>query len=136
MPGHAAPSHGRGSSASGAPVHPRAPSPAAEPAVVAAPVAPAEPAAHLDPLDRERQLLEGAEGLLERDPEAALARVAEHARAFPDGQMAAEREYCAVRALARLGRTAEASQRAERLRSRHPDSPFAPLVRRYLTPTP
>ena len=51
---------------------------------------------------------------------AALALTDEHARRFPGGALAQEREFIAVSALLSLGRTPEARSRAARLLERFP----------------
>jgi hypothetical protein len=74
---------------------------------------PTQPA---DTLASELSLIDAARATLDTDPSATLAKLAEHERLFPSGKLAIERELLALDALARLGRTAEESQRAERLR--------------------
>jgi hypothetical protein len=68
-----------------------------------------------DPLAREAHMLEQARSLIGRDPSAALARLDEHAAAFPRGQLGIERELLRVEALRRAGRRGEARVLAERL---------------------
>lgn len=52
----------------------------------------------------------------------ALELAADHARRFPSGLLAQEREVVAIESLARLGRTAEARARADAFRRRWPRS--------------
>ncbi len=80
-------------------------------------------AAELVVLDRARRALAAG------DAAGALAAAEEHARRFPAGDLAPERESLAVAALCRLGRRDEARKRARRFLTRHPTSPLAPAVR-------
>jgi hypothetical protein len=57
------------------------------------------------------------------DPTGALALTEEHARRFPAGTLAPEREVLAIEALAALGRTPEARARLGAFRDRYPQSP-------------
>lgn len=62
------------------------------------------------------------------DPARALALADEgHAR-FPKGTFGQEREAIAISALARLGRTEQAQQRARAFLARHPESPFSESI--------
>jgi hypothetical protein len=80
-------------------------------------------------LAAERQLLDRARGALEQeDGAAALATIAEHERKYPDGILVQEREAMAVRALLLLGRAPEARARADRFKSRFPDSVLLPSI--------
>jgi len=63
----------------------------------------------------------------------ALDLVADHAKRFPRGELAPEREYLRVKALRRLGRTNEARDRAKAYLATFPTSPYAPAVRSLLT---
>jgi hypothetical protein len=58
----------------------------------------------------------------------ALAATAEHARKYPNGVLAQEREAIAVRALLLLGRTAEARARVSRFQATFPDSLLLPAL--------
>jgi hypothetical protein len=69
-----------------------------------------------DTLASELSLIDAARATLTSDPAATLMKLAEHQRLFPSGKLAIERELLALDALARLGRSAEESERAERLR--------------------
>jgi outer membrane protein assembly factor BamD (BamD/ComL family) len=53
---------------------------------------------------------------LAQNPKEALAKLEEHARRFPNGTLAQEREVMAIDALLRLGRRADAESRAERFK--------------------
>jgi hypothetical protein len=80
-------------------------------------------------LVEERRLLDHAQSALgQRDPAVALADVGMHARRFPNGQLQAEREAIAIRALVLAGRAGEAGARARRFRADFPNSLFAPAV--------
>jgi hypothetical protein len=82
-----------------------------------------------DQLTAERQLLDLARGALEREePQAALDATARHERGYPNGALAQEREAIAIRALVLLGRTTEARARADRFRSRFPQSLLLPTI--------
>ena len=68
------------------------------------------------------QLLAEAQHALGSAPENALARTREHARAYPNGRLAEEREVIAIDALLRLHRRSEAERRAAAFRRAHPSS--------------
>lgn len=93
-------------------------------------------AAPADALERESGLLTAAAGSAERDPQGALAALDRHAREFPSGQMAPEREFLAVRLLRSLGRESDARARADALAARYPSSPYAARARRLFDTTP
>ncbi|MBN8609270.1 MAG: hypothetical protein J0L92_01710 [Deltaproteobacteria bacterium] len=69
---------------------------------------------------------------LRSDPAAALAEAERHARHYPSGTMADEREVIAIDALVRLGRRADAEARATRFRDAHPSSPSLRRIERIL----
>jgi outer membrane protein assembly factor BamD (BamD/ComL family) len=82
-----------------------------------------------DQLAHERQIIDKARSALaRRDPDAALAAVAEHARSFPKGQLVEMREALAVQALVQGGRGPEARARAERFHRSFPASMYSPVV--------
>ncbi len=56
------------------------------------------------------------------DPQGALLLAGEHAKKFPAGMLTQEREVIAIDALVRLGRRAEAVQRANAFRKAFPSS--------------
>jgi hypothetical protein len=68
------------------------------------------------------KLLQRAQDALAADPAQALSICGDHARAFPQGLLAQEREVIAVDALMRLGRTDEATARAVRFEGAYPSS--------------
>lgn len=76
---------------------------------------PVDLAGELDLLARARRIVGSA-------PERALQLTAEHARRYPHGVLAQEREVVAIDALARMGHTDLASARASRFAERYPDS--------------
>jgi hypothetical protein len=70
----------------------------------------------------EDQLLERARRALASDPNRALALTREHARSYPSGVLAQEREVIAIEALKRLGRGGEAEARRGTFEERYPQS--------------
>ncbi len=81
------------------------------------------------PIELERLLVEQATAALGRGKgEDALAACGEHARRFPSGQLAEEREIVAIRALMLLGRRAEAETRAAEFRAKFPESLLIDVV--------
>jgi hypothetical protein len=65
----------------------------------------------------------------EREFSGALVLVAEHARRFPDGRLAEEREALRVRSLARSEHAEEARRAAEAFANRFPRSVLLPRLR-------
>ncbi len=83
---------------------------------------PAEPMA-LDTLGEERALLDRARAdIASGSYSAADSLLVRHAREFPAGQLAEEREALVIRLLVREGRIGEARVRATRFRQAHPRS--------------
>jgi hypothetical protein len=81
-------------------------------------------------LEGEARLLEQADAdLRQGDPNAALARLAEHASRYPGGALREEREGIRVVALCRAGREAEGKAAAERFLARSPRSALATRIR-------
>ena len=80
----------------------------------------------------EFMIIKRAQDTVLADPARALELVDEHARAFPSGELVQEREVVAVEALARLGRKAEATRRANALITRHPRTPYVIRLERAL----
>lgn len=105
------------------PARPRSPS--------AIPV-PKPSAALADPLSAEAQLLSAAHRALATDPNKALAVAREHARRYPQGQLAAERELIVVQALMKLGRTREAEARGQELKKTAPKSIYGDRLDKVL----
>ena len=100
-------------------VTPSAPAPSA-PRPPPAPSAPRGP--------DEATLLEQARASLATNPTRTLALTREHARRFPRGLLAQEREVLAVEALRRVGKPGEASSRGDAFRMENPDSAYVPRV--------
>jgi hypothetical protein len=121
------------------------PAPSATSAVVVATPTPsptAEPHAApssivTDGLTAERDLIEAARTRLTNgDAPGALAQLQDHARRYPHGQLAEEREALAVEALVQTGRYDAARARASQLRARWPNSVFLPAVAATLESIP
>jgi hypothetical protein len=92
-------------------------------AASAARTTPAESAsASEDALAGEAKLLNQAHAVMATDPQKALAIAGEHAKRYPRGQLAAERELILVQALVKLGRVREAEARGRALRKSTPSS--------------
>jgi hypothetical protein len=81
----------------------------------------------------ELQLLQQAQDALARSPARALDLAEDHARHYPNGALAQEREVLAVDALLRLGRRGQAEARAERFRAAHPGSSQVRRLERLLS---
>jgi hypothetical protein len=82
-----------------------------------------------DRLAAERALLDDARAELARgDAEAALRRLDEHARRFPNARLEEEREALAIQALANAGQPDRARERAKAFRDRWPASLYRPAV--------
>jgi hypothetical protein len=67
-------------------------------------------------------LLERARQALATDPSRALALAQQHERLFPNGVLRQEREVIAIEALRRLGRSTQASERANQFETQYPAS--------------
>jgi len=110
-----------------------APSPAP---LEAAPAARARPAHRRASSRGELELIQGAQAsYADGDLPAALQLLAEHARWFPNGRLAEEREALRVRSLARSGRDAEAHAALHAFASRFPHSMLLPHLREALGST-
>lgn len=93
----------------------------AEPSAKPAPIKSAAP----NPAE-EVKLLERAQDALRSGRHAdALSLCNEHAKSYPNGMLAQEREVIAVEALVKTGRTVEAKARAEKFKARFPGSSHA-----------
>lgn len=86
-----------------------------------------------DSLTAESALVGRARTRLETDPAGALASLEEHARTFPNGELAPERDFLTVKALRRVGRTDDARTKARAFLKRYPSSPYAGSVRNVLS---
>jgi hypothetical protein len=73
-----------------------------------------------DALAGEAKLLNQAHAAMSSDPRQAYAFASAHAKRYPRGQLAAERELIMVQALVKLGRVGEAETRARALRKSAP----------------
>jgi hypothetical protein len=81
-------------------------------------------------IQSELELIRGAQKHLHRgEASGALALLAEHARRFPTGVLAQERDASRVLALCLAGDVTSARSQAERFLQRSPQSPFAERVR-------
>jgi len=98
--------------------------PAAAPAARAGatPAAKTPRVSELDGLVGEERLLNEAHQALAASPRKALALAQSHARRYPRGQLAAERELITIEALLQLGRRHEAEARGRDLRRIAPNS--------------
>jgi hypothetical protein len=93
--------------------------------------------------EAEAALLGRAHHALGADPSRALALTEEHRRDYPAGLLGQESDLIAIEALAALGRTGDARDRAARFRARYPSSAHLRRIDRLLgepngatTPTP
>jgi hypothetical protein len=108
-----------------------APSASAIPSAVRPPrsVPSASPTPRPDVLAEERQVIDDARRRLTAGNAAdALDVLDAHARRFPHGQLAEEREALAVQALVLRGRYDDARARADALRAHAPNSVYLPAV--------
>lgn len=83
----------------------------------------------------EIKLLKRAEGL-RAEPLKALRVLRRHARLYPEGVLAQEREVLAIEALLAAGRRGEAQRRADRFAASHPGSAQLRRVRVLLAKEP
>jgi hypothetical protein len=84
-------------------------------------------------LRAERALIDTAQtAVARRDPDAALTTLARHAREFPHGQLAEEREWLTIQALILTGRSDDARARATAFRRAFPQSLMLPALDRTL----
>lgn len=96
-----------------------------------APAAASQPAP-----ERELSLLQRSQAALDGDPAAALAHAERHARDYPEGVFAQEREMLAIEALLKLRDKRAAVARAARFVRRFPDSAHVRRVRALLARFP
>lgn len=82
----------------------------------------------------EAALLERARRALDANPSEALALTRRHQARFPKGVLKQEREVIAIEALRRLGRSADAKDRAHGFEKQYPDSPHRRAVGEGLAP--
>ena len=94
----------------------------------------AAPAPEEGTLGAELRLTSGARAALARgDGAAALRSIDEHERAFPQGELAQERDSLRIQALVAEGDLAEARSRAHAFRQRYPGGLLVPSVERALS---
>lgn len=93
------------------------------------PPAPAEPAPGSTLAEENRLLKQARAALVDAKPEQALARLGEHARRFPDGVLAEEREALRAVALCEAGREADGDAAAQAFLREHPQAALAERVR-------
>jgi hypothetical protein len=111
---------------------PAAGKPARSSTRTAAPRRETEAAASDEPPVDELELLRRAQQALTDDAHAALSHVQAHARAFPHGLLAQEREVLAITALIALGNTNAARDRATAFAHAFPTSAHRRRVQRLL----
>lgn len=99
----------------------RDPLPSATTSIATKPSANALPA---DP-EGEVKLLGAAQDALRSDPAKALALCNEHAKKYPGGNVAQEREVIAIEALMKMGNRPAAKARADRFNAAYPGSSHA-----------
>jgi hypothetical protein len=88
-------------------------------------------------LAAERKLVEmGRTALARGHTDLAIAALRRHTQAFPNGQLAEERDSLLVQALVAKGEFAQARQRAARFHRQHPHSLFLPVVDQALRSIP
>jgi hypothetical protein len=88
-------------------------------------------------LAKERALLDAARRALgSGDPRACLTELAKHARAFPAGKLAEERDAMAVNALVAVGRYSEAREKADLFARRYAHSFLQPSVEAAIAAIP
>jgi hypothetical protein len=98
--------------------------PAASARAAASASSPSPNAATASDAKVEMDLLRKAQTELTTDPKGALATCDEHARRFPRGALAQERDVLAIDALVQLGRKTEAASRAAQFVARYPGSAY------------
>ncbi len=96
----------------------------------AAPSVEIAPPDKVEPQETELKALQRAQDALRSNPEEALSICNQSGRIYPRGMLGQEREVIAIEALVRLGRKAEANQRAEQFVKAFPRSA---LIRRLET---
>jgi hypothetical protein len=82
--------------------------------------------------DEELRLVGAAQRALPHDPALALALAREHARRFPDGVLAQEREAVTISALWETGHHDDAQERARQFLDEHPRSTYVGRMREIL----
>jgi len=85
-----------------------------------------------DPAPAELELLTRAHDAIEASPQRALSLIDDHARLYPSGSFAQEREALAIDVLRKLGRTTEARERARAFIARFPKASNVKHLARWL----
>lgn len=99
--------------------------PTVVPTATTIPSTPPTASSHAAPPDSESVMLARAhQALLHESPAAALAATDAHARAYPHGVFAEEREFIAVEALVKMNDTERATRRAQAFRAAYPHSTY------------
>lgn len=89
------------------------------------------PAASVSTMAAERQLLDAARTALARgEPRSGVVFLTKHAKQFPKGTLAEEREALHVRILVAMGDNDSAVAHAESFREHYPNSIFMPVIER------
>jgi hypothetical protein len=94
--------------------------------------APAAPGSGSAVADEARLLQDGLRALRAGKPACALSLLDAHARQYPEGVLAEEREAERALALAALGRIQEARQAAAAFLRKHPGSPLGVRLRHHI----
>ena len=77
----------------------------------------------------EGQLLSRAKRALPQNPNVAVQLLQQHARLYPDGMLAQEREVLLIEARAQLGKHEEAQRSAREFLQDHPDTAYGNKIR-------
>lgn len=88
----------------------------------------------LPPRTSEASMLQRAQRFTRDQPEEALRMLAEHARIYPNGLLAPEREVLAIQILRAQSRTSEANKRLAAFRERYPHSVYLERLERMQQP--
>ncbi len=105
------------------------PPPAQSGPIAGSPRPPSQPAAEPEATSELDLVKQGGQAL-QSDPARALQLMAEHAKLYPNGALAEEREAIAIDALALLGQLSTARSRAERFMVSYPRSAQLSRVQR------
>jgi len=97
---------------------------------------PSRPRLRPSPLPSEAELLDRAQAASRHSPARALALTRRHARLYPHGVLAQEREALAIRALVQLRQVAAARRSFERFASQWPRSAHLHRLRQLVSEAP
>lgn len=103
-----------------------------EPIASASATPPARPAPPRVVVPEATILKQAHDELLRGSPERALALAADHARAYPNGALAQERDVITIEALVRLGRKDEARRKARAFHAAYPGSSHGERIDRLV----